>query len=106
MTAADESIKNFFAQFDKAAISGSKTNLDAMIIAGEIPRFSGGIAGAQEWQTKVLQIDKTDIDNALVETNLNIKLLNKNAESGTAVFRLVKVGTNWKLSGVEVFEVR
>ena len=106
LAATDESIKNFFAQFDKAAISGSKTNLDVMIIAGEIPRFSGGIAGAQEWQTKVLQIDKTDANNALVETNLNIKLLNKNAESGTAVFRLVKVGGNWKLSGVEVFEIR
>lgn len=104
--ATDESIKNFFAQFDKAAISGSKTNLDALIIAGEIPRFSGGIAGAQEWQTKILQIDKTDSNNALVETTLNIKLLNKNAESGTAVFRLTRVGINWKLTGVEIFEVR
>lgn len=104
--ATDESIKNFFIQFDKAAISGSKTNLDAMIISGEIPRFSGGIAGAQEWQTKVLQIDKTDSNNAFVETNLNIKLLNKNAESGTAVFRLTRVSGNWKLIGVEIFEVR
>ncbi|MCY7377522.1 MAG: tetratricopeptide repeat protein [Pyrinomonadaceae bacterium] len=104
--ATDESIKSFFAQFDKAAVSGSRVNLDAMIISGEIPKFAGGIAGAQEWQTKVLQIDKTDADNALVETNLNIKLLNKDAESGTAVFRLAKVGGNWKLSGVEIFEVR
>jgi tetratricopeptide (TPR) repeat protein len=102
----DESIKNFFIQFDKAAISGSKTDLDAMIISGEITKFAGGIAGAQEWQTKVLQIDKTDSNNALVETNLNIRLLNKNAESGTAVFRLVKVANNWKLTGVEIFEVR
>ncbi len=104
--ATDESIKNFFTQFDKAAISGSKTDLDAMIIPGEITKFAGGIAGAQEWQTKVLQIDKTDSNNALVETNLNIRLLNKNAESGTAVFRLVKVANNWKLTGVDIFEVR
>ena len=106
LAATDESIKNFFIQFDKAAISGSKTNLDAMIISGEIPRFSAGIAGAQEWQTKVLQIDKTDSNNALVETTLNIKLLNKNAESGTAVFRLTRAGGKWKLTGVEIFEVR
>ncbi|MDQ2745908.1 MAG: tetratricopeptide repeat protein [Acidobacteriota bacterium] len=104
--ATDESIKNFFVQFDKAAISGSKASVDALIVSGEIPKFSGGVAGAQEWQTKVLQIDKTDADNALVETNLNIKLLNKNAESGTAVFRLARVGGNWKISGVEIFEVR
>lgn len=106
LAATDESIKNFFIQFDKAAISGSKTNLDAMIISGEIPRFSAGIAGAQEWQTKVLQIDKTDSNNALVETTLNIKLLNKNAESGTAVFRLTRAGGKWKLTGVEIFEIR
>ena len=106
LAATDESIKNFFIQFDKAAISGSKTNLDAMIISGEIPRFSAGIAGAQEWQTKVLQIDKTDSNNALVETTLNIKLLNKNAESGTAVFRLTRAVGKWKLTGVEIFEIR
>ena len=105
-TAADESINGFFAQFDKAAISGSKANVDALVVAGEIPKFSGGVAGAQEWQTKIVQIDKTNPNNALVETNLSIKLLNKNAESGTAVFRLAKVGGNWKLSGVEIFEVR
>ncbi len=104
--AIDESIKTFFAQFDKAAISGNKTDVDALIVAGEIPRFAGGVAGAQEWQTKILQVDKTEANVALVEANLNIKLLNKNAESGTAVFRLTKVGNNWKLSGVDIFEVR
>lgn len=105
-TASDESIKIFFAQFDKAAVSGNKANVEAMIVSGEITKFAGGIAGAQEWQTKILQIDKTAADSALVETSLNIKLLNKNAESGTAVYRLAKVGNDWKLSGVEIFEVR
>lgn len=105
-TVTDESIKNFFAQFDKAAVSGSKTNLETLIVSGEITKFAGGIAGAQEWQTKVLQIDKTDVNNALVEAALNIKLLNKNTESGTAVYRLTKVGGNWKLIGVDIFEVR
>ncbi len=105
--ATDESIKSFFAQFDKAAVSNRKTELDAMIVSGEIPRFAAGIAGqAQEWQTKISQIDKSDSDSALVEVNLSIKLLNKNPESGIAVFRLSKIGNNWKLSGVEMFEVR
>ncbi len=105
-TANDESVKAFFTQFDKAAVSGRKADLDGLIASGEISRFSGGIAGAQEWQTKILQIDKNDSNTALVEVNLNIKLLNKNPESGTAVFRLAKIGSNWKLSGVEMFEVR
>lgn len=105
-TPVDESIKAFFAQFDKAAISGRKADLDALILSGEIPRFAGGIAGAQEWQTRILQADKRDANNVLVEVGLNIKLLNKDAESGTALYRLSKVGGNWKLSGVEMFEVR
>lgn len=103
----DESIKSFFAQFDKALISGRKTDVDALILAGEMTRFSGGISGqAQEWTTRVLRIDKFDANNTLVEVALNIRLLNKNSESGTAVFLLSKVGGNWKLSGIEIFEVR
>ena len=103
----DEGIKAFFAQFDKAAISGRKADLDAMVLTGEIPRFSGGIAGqAQEWTTRIVQIEKISATHAVVETNLNIKMLNKDPESGTAVYRLTLVGNNWKLSGVDMFEVR
>jgi tetratricopeptide (TPR) repeat protein len=104
--AIDESIKAFFAQFDKAAVSGRKADLDALIISGEMPRFSGGVAGAQAWQTKIVSVDKIDANNVLVETALNIRLLNKENESGTAVFQISKVGNNWKLSNVEMFEVR
>lgn len=105
--AIDESIKGFFAQFDKAAISGRKAELDALIITGEMPRFTAGISGqAQQWETKVLQVDKYDANSALVEVTLDIKLLNKNEESGIAIFRLAKVGNSWKLSAVEMFEVR
>ncbi|MDQ3799398.1 MAG: tetratricopeptide repeat protein [Acidobacteriota bacterium] len=102
----DESVKAFFAQFDKAAVSGTKVNVDALIIAGEIPRFSGGVSGAQEWRTTVLQVDRIDANNVLAEVQLNIRLLNRDPESGTAVFLLSKVGSNWKLNSVEMFEVR
>lgn len=103
----DESIKAFFAQFDRVAISARKAELDALILAGEIPKFSGGIAGqAEQWQTSVLSVNKIDAVTIWAEVNLNIKLLNKSAESGKAVFRLTKVGNGWKLSGVDVFELR
>ncbi len=103
----DESIKAFFAQFDKAAISGRKADVDGLILAGETTKFSGGISGqAQEWTTRVVRVDRLDASNALAEVFLDIKLINKNAETGTAVFLLSKAGNNWKLSGVEIFEVR
>jgi tetratricopeptide (TPR) repeat protein len=102
----DESVKAFFAQFDKAAVSGRKADIDNLIAPGEIPKFAGGIAGAQQWTTTIRQVDKYDANSVLVETNLNIKLLNKSEESGTAVFRLIKIDSGWKLSAIEMFEVR
>ena len=103
----DESLRAFFQQFDKAATSGRKADMDALIMAGEMPRFSGGIGGqAQQWQTTLLQIDRLDENSVLAEVSLNIKMLNKDPESGTAIFQLSKVGNVWKLSGVEMFEVR
>jgi Tfp pilus assembly protein PilF len=103
----DEGIKAFFAQFDKAAISGRKADLEALVLTGEIPRFAGGISGqAQSWTTRIIQIEKPDANHAVVETNLNIKMLSKEPENGTAVYRLTLVGNNWKLSGVDIFEVR
>jgi Tfp pilus assembly protein PilF len=105
-SSVDESIRTFFAQFDKAAVSGAKANVDALIVPGEIPRFSGGASGAQEWKTTVLQVDRIDANNVLAEVQLNIKLLNRESESGTAVFALSRVGSGWKLSGIEIFEVR
>lgn len=105
-TNIDESVKSFFAQFDKAAISNSKANIDALILPGEITKFAGGVSSAQIWKTSVLKVDRLDANNVLAEVQLNIKLLNRDEENGTAVFLLSKVNNSWKLSGVEIFEVR
>ncbi len=103
----DETIKSFFAQFDKAALSGRKAEVNSLVVAGEMARFSDGISGqAQEWNTRVMRVNKLDANTSLAEVNLKIRLLNKAAESGTAVFLLSKVGGSWRLSGVEIFEVR
>lgn len=104
---ADDSIKSYFADFDRAAISSSKANLEALIVPGEVIRFAGGIAGqAQQWTTRIVQIDKVSPTQVIVETSLDIRMINKEPESGTAVFRLVRIGSGWKLSGVDLFEVR
>jgi tetratricopeptide (TPR) repeat protein len=103
----DESIKAFFAQFDRAAISNRKSELEALAIAGDATRFVNGVTGQTvEWKTTVQQVDRMTADTMLVESMMNIKLLNREAESGTAVYRLTRVGGGWKLSAVEMFEVR
>ncbi|MDQ3129994.1 MAG: hypothetical protein M3Q99_04440 [Acidobacteriota bacterium] len=103
----EEGIKTFFAQFDKSAVSNRKADIEILLLSGEVAKFASGITGqTEQWQTKITQVDKIDGNNALVETSLNIKLLNREPESGIAVFRLSKAGSVWKLSGVEMFEIR
>ena len=84
-----------------------RTEIEASVTAGEVKNFAGGIAGqTEQWKTQIMHVDKIDDNNVWVEANLNIKLLNRDPESGIAVFRLSKVGNVWKLSNVEMFEVR
>lgn len=105
--AVDESVKAYFSQFDKVAASNRKADLDQLIVPGEASKFASGISGQTvEWSTQVLNVDKIDANNVLVGTNVTIKLLNREAESGTAVYRLSRSGSGWKLSSVDIFEVR
>jgi len=106
-SSGDPSIKAFFADFDKAAAAKRKADLEAMAVSGEVTKFVTGAAGSAEtWQTQVTQIDRLDPITILVEANMNVKLLGSNESSGTAVYRLVKTGDNWKLLSVDMFEVR
>ncbi|HEV7643760.1 MAG TPA: hypothetical protein VGO50_07450 [Pyrinomonadaceae bacterium] len=107
--AIDDSVKAFFAQFDKTILGGRKAEVDTLIVPGEVSRFSAGAMAGQpsQWQTKVLRVDKIDANRVLVETEISVKRLGSElTESGTATFVLAKIGGVWKLGGVEVFEVR
>lgn len=103
----DQGVIEFFRAFDKAAAANQKAQLDSMAVPGESSRFISGVAGQTVlWNTAVNHIDSLGPDTALVETTLNVKLLNREPESGTAVFRLVRNGGTWRLYSVDVFEVR
>jgi len=103
----DDSIKAYFAQFDKTAASNRKTDLEALAVPGEAVKFTRGISGqTEQWQTQVVQVDKLDANTAIVETRLNIKMLSREPESGTAVYRLARLGSGWRLMSVDMFEVR
>jgi tetratricopeptide (TPR) repeat protein len=105
--APDDSVKAFFAAFDKAAVANRKADIDSMFLPGEAVKFANGMAGqTEQWQTQVLRTDRVNTDTVLAETNLSLKLLNGEPETGLAVFRLTKVGGVWKLSGVDMYEVR
>ena len=103
----DEAIKAYFMQFDRAAISNRKADFEQLIVPGDINRFISGISGqATEWKTQPAHVDILDANSVLVEANISARLLTREPESGLAVYRLTKIGGNWRLSGVEIFEVR
>ncbi|MFN0140961.1 MAG: tetratricopeptide repeat protein [Pyrinomonadaceae bacterium] len=105
--AIDPNIKTFFADFDRAATANRKADVDALVMPGEVTRFAGGVAGSTEqWQSQIRAVDRLDANTVLVETGMTIKLLNKEAESGMAVYRLIRSGSGWKLAAVDMFEVR
>lgn len=105
-SAVDDAVKSFFTRFDQAAAANRKADLEALAVAGDATRFVNGVAGqVTTWKTTVLHADKIDNSTMLVEVRLEVKLLGRESESGTAVYRMINSG-GWKLGGVEIFEVR
>jgi tetratricopeptide (TPR) repeat protein len=103
----DESVRAFVKQLDQAITSGKKVELDSRIVPGELVRFVGGIVGSQPeiWQTTVLRTEALDSNLMAVDVTINAKELGQE-QSGTAVLVLSRSGGGWKLSGIELFEVR
>jgi Tfp pilus assembly protein PilF len=103
----DESAKAFIAQFDLAIKGGRKTEIDALIVPGELTTFVKGIIGSQPdlWTTRVLRTEQLDANRIAADVSINTRELGRD-QSGTAVLILSRVNNNWRLAGIEFFEVR
>ncbi|HEX8746935.1 MAG TPA: tetratricopeptide repeat protein [Pyrinomonadaceae bacterium] len=107
--AVEESVRSFVAQLDQAIKTGGKSDIDALILPGELPTFSRGIIGARPelWQTRVLRAESLDANRVAVDVSLNVRELGRD-QSGTAVLILARTGAGgpWKLAAIEFLEVR
>ncbi|MGB7925544.1 MAG: hypothetical protein WCF57_20060 [Pyrinomonadaceae bacterium] len=105
--APDDSAQKFIAQLDQTIKGGRKTEIDALIIPGELTAFSKGIVGSQPelWQTRVLRTEQLDANRLAADVSLNVKQLGTE-QSGTAVLILARTGGAWKLADIQFFEVR
>ena len=103
----DPAVRTFIGQLDQAIISGKKTELESRVVGGELTRFIGGIVGTQPdiWTTKVLRTEQWDADLFAADVGLETKELGKE-QSGTALYILSRSNGNWKLVGIDLFEVR
>jgi tetratricopeptide (TPR) repeat protein len=105
--APDESARTFIAQLDQAIKSGRKAELDALTMPGELSTFVSGIVGSQPeiWQTRVVRTEQLDANRLAADVQITARQLGHDS-AGTAVLILNRVGTGWKLGGIEFFEVR
>jgi len=66
-----------------------------------------GLVGTQPeiWEMKVVRTELLDPNLLAADVTIRAKQLGRES-AGTAVFVLSRIGGSWKLSGVELFEVR
>jgi hypothetical protein len=105
--AIDEGARTFITQLSQAIVSGKKAELDARVVPGELVRFVTGIAGTPTdiWETRVLRTELLDQNLLAADVAIRARQLGRES-TGTAVLLLSRASGSWKLSGIELFEVR
>ncbi|MDQ3806350.1 MAG: hypothetical protein M3416_21285, partial [Acidobacteriota bacterium] len=105
--APDEQIRAAAQRLDAAILSGRKAEIDALIVPGELSRFSKGLLGQafEVWQTRVLRTEELETGRVAADVTLNVRALGRE-QAGTAVLVFARTPGGWKLSDIQFFEVR
>ncbi|HZH30645.1 MAG TPA: tetratricopeptide repeat protein [Pyrinomonadaceae bacterium] len=105
----DESVRAAVTQLDQAIRSGRKTELDALLVPGELASFAKGIISSQpeQWQTRLLRTESLGGDRFAADVQITAKPLGGREQTGTAVLIFSRAGGNaLRLVDVPIFEVR
>jgi Tfp pilus assembly protein PilF len=105
--AVDEQIKIAATNFDAAIRMGRKTEIEALLVPGELSSFSKGIIGTQPeiWQTRVVRTEQLDPNHVAADVTLTARTLGRD-QSGAAVYVFTRTPSGWRLSEIPIFEVR
>jgi hypothetical protein len=78
-----------------------------LTVPGELKRFVQQVVGTQPelWETRVLRTEALSANEIAVDVSMQTRQLGAD-HSGTAVFILAKIGNAWRLSAIELFEVK
>ncbi|HSL55102.1 MAG TPA: tetratricopeptide repeat protein [Pyrinomonadaceae bacterium] len=101
----DETARAFITQLSQAVISNKKADLEARIVSGELVRFINASIGTEAWETKVVRTEQLNSNLIAADVQIRASKLGT-VGSGTAVLMLARTPSGWKLSGIELFEVR
>jgi Tfp pilus assembly protein PilF len=101
----DESVRAFVTQLSQAVVSNKKAELESRIVPGELVKFINASIGTEAWETKVVRTEQLNANLIAADVQIRVSKLGT-AGSGTAVLILARTPSGWKLSGIELFEVR
>jgi hypothetical protein len=103
--AVDETARAFITQLSQAVISNKKAELESRIVSGELVRFINASIGTEAWETKVVRTEQINANLIAADVQIRASKLGT-VGTGTAVLLLSRTPAGWKLSGIELFEVR
>jgi tetratricopeptide (TPR) repeat protein len=101
----DETVRAFVTQLSQAVVSNKKADLEARIVSGELVRFINASIGTEAWDTKVVRTEQVNANLVAADVQIRASKLGT-VGSGTAVLMLARTPSGWKLSGIDLFEVR
>lgn len=101
----DETARAFVTQLSQAVVSNKKAELESRIVSGELVRFINASIGTEAWETKVVRTEQLNANLIAADVQIRANKLGTVGE-GPAVLMLARTPSGWKLSGIELFEVR
>jgi Tfp pilus assembly protein PilF len=101
----DETARTFITQLSQAVVSNKKAELESRIVSGELVRFINASIGTDAWETKVVRTEQVNANLIAADVQIRASKLGT-VGSGTAVLMLARTPAGWKLSDIELFEVR
>jgi Tfp pilus assembly protein PilF len=101
----DETARAFVTQLSQAVVSNKRAELESRIVPGELVRFINASIGTEVWETKVVRTEQVNANLIAADVQIRASKLGT-VGTGTAVLMLARTPSGWKLSGIELFEVR
>lgn len=103
----DEAIRAFITRFDTLIKQPTSDTLYTIAMKSNLKRFVQGLVVSQPtaWTTEVLRADQIDANRLAVDVKISAKVGGRD-QTGTAVFILNKVSSNWMLEEVQLFNVK
>ena len=105
--AIDEEARRFVQTLDAAIKTGRKTEIDALLVPGELAEFARGIVSNQPtlWTSEVRRTELLGGNRIGVDVRVAARVLGKD-QAGTAVYVLTRTPAGLRLADVQLFEVR